>query len=124
MQQLRNASRITYGCVLAKVCDNDDSEKIMENLQDKVALCFCYTTDNDSNGLTVTSQMRELACKGYFLVAIAKLDVNDLTKFDVWMSRRTSERIGSEFISAVRDLVDSALSDLLANQSGDAGWMC
>ena len=123
MQQLRNASLVTFGCVMAKVSDNQ-LEKIAETLQEEVEFSFCYTTDNDSNGLTVTPQMRDLTNSGYFLVAVTQFDVNDLTKFKVWISRLTSQRFGSALVSTVRDLVDSALSDLIANQSPDAGRMC
>jgi hypothetical protein len=119
MQNFRNASRVTFGCVMAKA-RNNASENSTEYLKGGVKLSFCYT-DDDSNGLKVTSQMRELTNSGYFLVGIAQFDVNDPFKSTVWMSRLTSERIGSAFVSTVRDLVDSALYDLVANRSSDAG---
>jgi len=123
MQQFGNTSRLIFGCVMAKV-DTNESQTSEHSSPGNVDLRFCRTSDNDSKDLTVTSEMRELTSKGYFLAAVAKLDVDDLNKFTVWMSRRTSELVGPAFVTTVRDLVDRALVDLVANQSGGAGRMC
>jgi hypothetical protein len=123
MGQLSNESRVTFGCVMAKVRDNE-SEKNKENLQDEVGFSFCYTSDNGSNGLTSTLEMRELTNSGFFLVAVTQFDVDDPKKLYVWLLRRISDRIRSAFANTALDLVHNALSDLVVNQGRGAGKMC
>jgi len=123
MEQVTNEPLVTFGCVMGKVRDNE-SDNISENLQDEVSFSFCYTSDNENDGLTFTSEMDELINGGYFLVAVAQFYVNDPKKFCVWVSRRFSAHFQSAFASATRDLVRVALSKLVINQGQGAGRMC
>jgi hypothetical protein len=123
MEQVTNEPLVTFGCVMAMDYDNQP-EVIKDNPYDDVVFRFCYTNEDENNDLTITSELRDLIYKGYFMVAVAQYELIEPTNFRLWTATRFSSRIRHAFANTVPGLVRVALKNLVAQQAGGATRVC
>jgi hypothetical protein len=106
-----NEGMVTVGCIMAEVFALDSGE-ITSASEGDVKLTFYPTSESETSKLIVTPQMRQLGDAGYSPIAIARIHLDDPSKFYLLAVNGLSASLRSALEHQGCDLVRNALSGL------------